>query len=250
MRVRQTEIEQASKMLMRQSHAAALFKDTLTKLTEAIISWRVMALGLLVLDGVFTVWFMVQSNQVKVVPFIAVVDPQNRVLWSGPAGSYRPDDLWVAEALVKWTMDVRSRPGQLQKPGNLAILNQHWQQAYALTDGEASRALAAYMAEENPLKHQADIEVSVTIEYLSPYPLNAEDPPKLRTYHLEWSEDWKIRGVLQKQPRFSGDFWTEFRPDERKGQTEMMTQRGVDRGNPGLYITKFRWDQKLDGLKR
>jgi type IV secretory pathway TrbF-like protein len=155
----------------------------------------------------------------------------------------------VAEALQRWIVDVRSRPGHVQKPGNLAILNEHWQGAYTLTDGEARRALALYMDAENPLKHKAEVEVSVTIESLSRYPIRPEDDPKVRVYHLEWSEDWKISGVLHKQPRFTGDFWTELRPDARKGQTELMTQKGVDRGKPGLYIMKFRWDQKLGGAK-
>jgi type IV secretory pathway TrbF-like protein len=230
----------------RQKTAQDLWSDALTKLTNALTSWRVMALGLMGINGMLVLALIWQFQTVRIVPFIDVVDPQNRLLWSGPAGSYTPDDLWVGNALQEWLTDIRSRPGQLQKPGNLAVLNARWQKAYALTDRDAAKQLAHYIEEENPLRVKEPIEVSLTVEAISRYPHRAEDGPTIRVFHLEWTEDWTLRGQT-KRLRFTGDFWAELRPDARKGQTEAMTQKGVDRGKPGLYIIKFRWDQKLTG---
>jgi type IV secretory pathway TrbF-like protein len=226
--------------------AQDIWKDALTKLTNALTSWRHIALAMTAINAALVIALIWQTQHIKIVPFIDKIDTQERVLWSGPAGSYTPDDLWTGVAVQRWLIMMRARPGNLQKPANLAVLNAHWEEAYNLTDFEASRAAAQYISEENPLKTKQPIEVRIIPETIQRYPHRPEDPPRVRVWHLEWSEDW-ILGSQTKRLKFSGDFWTELRPDIRKGQTEMVTQKEVDRKKPGLYIIKYSWAPLLTG---
>ncbi|SDA58344.1 conjugal transfer protein TrbF [Mesorhizobium qingshengii] len=187
-------------------------------------NWRLMAVGSLVLAGVFASVLVWQSTRGSVVPWVVQVDKLGEAQAVAPAvADYRPTDPQIAWHLARFIEEVRSIPD------DPVIVRQNWLRAYDYTTDRGAVSLNDYARLNDPFAKVGKIQIAVEVSSV----IRASPD----SFRVAWIERHYDNGSLASTER-----WTAF-------LTIVIQQpRDADRlkVNPlGIYVNAINWSKEL-----
>lgn len=189
-------------------------------------NWRLVALGLLVLNSATTAALIWRSLQSTVTPYVVEVEEGGGVRAVAPAlERYTPGDAQTAHHLAGFITHVRSLPA------DPVIVRQNWLKAYDFVTDRASVTLSEYARENNPF---ADIgRRSRMVDVVSVVRVSGSGS----TFQARWIEKTYENGALSGVRAFTGLFTLIHEPPR---------DAATLRANPlGLYINSLNWSEDL-----
>lgn len=188
-------------------------------------SWRLMALGGLLLSAGMAGGLVWQSMQSRVVPYVVEVDALGEAQAVAPAAAdYRPTDPQVAWHLGRFVTNVRS------VSLDPVLMRQNWLSAYDFVTGRGALFLGEYARAASPFADIGARTVSVQVTSV----VRASD----RSFQVKWTESAYERGSLAGTSRWTAILSVVVRPP---ANAETL------RRNPlGLYVEAIDWSRELD----
>jgi type IV secretion system protein TrbF len=164
--------------------------------------------------------------QPKAVPHIIEVDRLGAAAYHGPLGQteYAPSDAVITYHLRRFIEDTR------EISSDLAVLKQHWLDAYDLLTPRGANMLTAFVQkpENDPFRRAQDERV--TVEVLSAVRVSAD------TWQVDWRESaWDKGGSPSAPPRI-------WRAMLRTIVIAPKTVEAMSKNPIGLYIDELHWD--------
>jgi type IV secretory pathway TrbF-like protein len=188
-------------------------------------SWRLMALGGVLLSTGLSAGLVWQSMQSRVVPYVVEVDSLGEARAVSPAAAdYRPTDPQIAWHLARFITNIRS------KSLDAVLMRENWLSAYDFATDRGALFLGEYAREANPFAEVGTRTVSVQVTSV----VRASDS----SFQVKWTESHYERGSLASTSRWTAILTVQLRPP-----------RSADllRKNPlGLYVDAIDWSRELD----
>ncbi|WP_417466169.1 conjugal transfer protein TrbF [Kordiimonas sp.] len=187
-------------------------------------NWRLMALGLLTLVGLFAAALVWQSLQSHITPYVVEVDKAGSVRTVGPAvEAYNPTDAQIAYHLAGFITRVRSLSV------DPLIVRQNWLEAYDYATDRGAQALSDYAREVDPFARVG--ERSITVEITS---VVRASP---RSFQIKWTEKHYEHGSLARSEAWTGILTTILQIPKTDQQL---------RKNPlGIYVHALSWSRDI-----
>lgn len=189
-------------------------------------TWRLVAIGSLIVAGVAVTGLAVSASQNKMVPYVVEVDKLHATLPIGPADRAAKGDSRIIRAqLAGLISDLRSV--YLDAAAEQTAIRR----AYAMLaqNGTAYQVVNEQMSKNDPFK-RAQLE-SVTIEVQSVLPLGGE------TWRVEWIETVRDRsGVVTSSQPWQAAVTTSINPP--------TSEAGVLANPLGIYVTALSWSPR------
>ena len=164
--------------------------------------------------------------QPKAVPHIIEVDRLGAAAYHGPVGQteYVPSDAVITYHLRRFIEDTR------EISSDVAVLKQHWLDAYDLLTPRGGNMLTAFVRkpENDPFRRAQDERV--TVEVLSAVRVSGD------TWQVDWRESaWDKGGNPSAPPRV-------WRAMLRTMVLAPRTPEAMSKNPIGLYIDELHWD--------
>ena len=188
-------------------------------------SWRLMALGGLLLSSALSGGLLWQSMQSRVVPYVVEVDALGEARAVAPAAAdYRPTDPQIAWHLGRFVTNVRSISL------DPVLMRDNWLSAYDFVTERGGQFLGEYARSADPFGQVGTRTVSVQVTSV----VRASD----RSFQVKWTETAYERGSLVGTSRWTAILTVTVRPPS---SAETL------RKNPlGLYVDAIDWSRELD----
>jgi len=188
-------------------------------------SWRIMALGGLILSGALAGGLVWQSLQSRVVPYIVEVDKLGEARAVAPADErYRPTDAQLAWHLGHFVTGVRSISL------DPVLMRERWLSAYDFVTDRGAAFLGDYARSANPFGQFGRRTVAVQVTSV----VRASD----RSFQVKWTETAYERGTAADSSRWTAILSVTVLPPS---SAETL------RKNPlGLYVDAIDWSRELE----
>jgi type IV secretion system protein VirB5 len=205
--------------------AAQVWDERIGSARAQAQSWRLMALGTLLLCAGLSGGLLWQSTQSRVTPYVVAVDRLGEAKAIAPAEkNYQPTDPEIAWFLARFISDVRSISL------DPVLMRENWLSAYGFATQQGTRFLNDYAREANPFGDVGTRTVSVQVTSV----VRASD----RSFEVKWTETNYDRGSLDRTSH-----WTAILSVVVRAPVNADTLRK----NPlGLYVDAIDWSQELD----
>lgn len=171
--------------------AGQMWDDYIGSARQQARSWRLAALGGMLLSSVLALGFIHQAGKSMVVPFIVQIDPAGAVLGIDRAtGSAKLSDVQIAYHLGRFVENFRS------KSTDPVVVKQNWLAAYAFASGNARASLTEQANRHDPF---ADIgHTAVSVEIASVVRLTDH------SFQVRWIERTYTDGTQSATDRYTG----------------------------------------------
>ncbi|MBB4101287.1 type IV secretion system protein VirB5 [Sphingomonas kyeonggiensis] len=209
----------------RYQRAGQLWDERIGSARVQAHSWRLTALGELVVIGGLSAGLIWQSMQSRVVPYVVAVDQLGQAQAVSPADTaYTPTDPQIAWFLSRFILDVRS------VSLDPVLMRQNWLQAYDFVTERGNVQLSEYARAANPFAQVGDKSVSVQVTSV------VRASPS--SFQLKWTESAFARGNLAGTTRWTAILTVRLRPPK---------SADVLRRNPlGLYVDAVDWSREFE----
>jgi type IV secretory pathway TrbF-like protein len=187
-------------------------------------NWRLMALGLLVLDAGVSVGLVGLALRGGITPWVVQVDRlgEPRVVAPAIQGA-RPSDAVIAWTLARFVTDVRTIST------DPVLMRQAWLRAYDFTDTEGAAMLSDHARRADPFAQVGRVQVTVAVTSVV-----RASPASFR---LAWTEQRYADGQLVATERWSGILTVSVKPPR--------TAEGL-RANPmGVFVSAISWSKEF-----
>ena len=197
-------------------------------------NWRLIAVGSLLIAGMFGAGMVYEAQRVKVVPYVIALDKLGEsVRLAEAVQSGAVDQAVVTHIVANFVTRTRER---ISDPNaeNLAFRG-----AYNYVTADAQQALNQYFSEHTPLEAIGNPNLrSRTVEIVSCLPMAKTAPNGTGSYQVQWIErDVTPQGVQTKEERWTGIIQYVVDKSLAKTSSDILA-------NPfGVYITGFQWQQ-------
>ena len=197
-------------------------------------NWRLVAVGSLLIAGMFGAGMVYEAQRVKVVPYVIAMDKLGesvrlaQAIQAGAVG--RPVVTHIIANFVTRTRERISDPNA----ENLAFRG-----AYNYVTADGQQALNQYFGEHSPLEAIGNPNLrSRTVQIVSCLPMGPQAANGTGTYQLQWIErDITPQGVQTAEKHWSGLIQYVSDKSLAKDAQNVLA-------NPfGVYITSFQWQQ-------
>lgn len=196
-------------------------------------NWRLIAVGSLLIAGMFGAGMVYEAQRVKVVPYVIAMDKLGesvRLAQAVQAGAV--DQPVVTHIVANFVTRTRER---ISDPN---AENEAFRGAYNYVTADGQQALNAYFADHSPLQAIGNPNLrGRTVEIVSCLPMG--QPVAGRgTYQVQWTErDINPQGIQTKEQHWTG--LIQYVVDKSLAKTAQDVL-----SNPfGVYITGFQWQQ-------
>jgi type IV secretion system protein VirB5 len=188
-------------------------------------SWRLAALGELLLCAGLSAGLLWQSMQSRVVPYVVEVDRLGEPRAVAPAAAeYRPTDAQIAWHLGRFIREVRS------VSLDPVLMRDSWLSAYDFATERGARFLGDYARAADPFAEIGRRTVSVQVTSV----VRASD----RSFQVKWIESEYERGNPAGTSRWTAILSIRVKPP---------MSADILRKNPlGLYVDAIDWSRELD----
>jgi type IV secretory pathway TrbF-like protein len=187
-------------------------------------NWRLMALGLLVLDAGVSAGLVGLALRGGITPWVVQVDRlgEPRVVAPAIQGA-RPSDAVIAWTLARFVTDVRTIST------DPVLMRQAWLRAYDFTDTEGAAMLSDHARRADPFAQVGRVQVTVAVTSVV-----RASPASFR---LAWTEQRYADGQLVATERWSGILTVSVKPPR--------TAEGL-RANPmGVFVSAISWSKEF-----
>lgn len=207
------------------SRAGQLWDERIGSARVQARSWRLMALGGLLLSTGLSAALVWQSMQSRVVPYVVEVDTLGRAQAVAPAGAdYRPTDPQIAWHLGRFITAIRSRSL------DPVLMRDNWLAAYDFVSERGALFLGEYARASDPFADVGRRTVSVQVTSV----VRASDD----SFRINWTEQAYERGSLSGASKWTAVVTVKVRPPR---SAELL------RKNPlGLYVDAIDWSRELE----
>ena len=223
------QLHQRVQVLIKQVDAVSGWHDRLGSQVKQARNWRLTALVLLAICAVLA-WAQLRPRP-DILPYLYVVDPDDRVLWSGIPGRYTETDHAVLTHVRDFVEHARRRDD------NVVVTHDNWQKAVEFTP----KGSEAYMAFQTYMKDEAETVTTkhprVTVKMLS----QSIKSPLTRggIYALSWQEtDFWPSGMPRKVSTWEGEFTVTVDPPKILRDVE-------EKGKHGIMLMAYHWGERV-----
>ena len=186
--------------------------------------WRLIALGLLVVNAGQSAGLIWQAAHGGVTPWVVEVDKLGEARATAPAvQGWRPTDAMVAWSLARWLEGVRALPA------DPVVLGQAWRRAYDFVDDAGAVALSDHARAADPFGQVGKIQV--TVEVTSVVRASPD------SFRLAWIERRYENGQLAATDHWSGILTLVLRPPR--------TIDGLRKNPLGIFIHSMAWSKEF-----
>jgi type IV secretion system protein VirB5 len=203
--------------------ARQVWDDRIGNARVQAFSWRLVALGNILVSLAAIGGILYQSSKAQVVPYIVEVDTQGQVRTVGPAQEvYRPSQEAVKAQLREFVRGIRGRST------DAVVVRERWVRAYAHATPKGQNRLNDYARQADPLSKIGKESVAVEVGRI----LALTDT----TYDVQWQETtYDSRMLKTGDARWSGVFRVVVEPPTTTEQLE---------ANPlGIYVDGWDWSR-------
>lgn len=197
-------------------------------------NWRLVAIGSLLIAGLFGAGMVYEAQRVKVVPYVIALDKLGEsVRLAQAVQSGAVDKAVVTHIIANFITRVRER---ISDP---AAENRAFRGAYNYVTADGQQQLNEYFSRHSPLEAIGNPNLrSRTVEIVSCLPLAPQAPNGTGSYQVQWTErDFSPQGVQLSETHWSGIVQYVYDPSLAKTAKAVLA-------NPfGVYITSFQWQQ-------
>jgi type IV secretion system protein VirB5 len=199
-------------------------------------NWRLVAIGSLLISGMFGAGMIYEAQRVKVVPYVIAMDKLGEsVRLAEAVQSGAVDQAVVTHIVANFVTKTR---GRISDP---RAADRTFREVYNYVTADAQQALNQYFSEHTPLEAVGNPNLGGrTVEIVSVLPLAKTAPNGTGSYQVQWIErDFTPQGVQTKEERWTGIIQYVVDKSLAKTASDVLA-------NPfGVYITSFQWQKTL-----
>lgn len=187
-------------------------------------NWRLVALGLLVLDAGLSAGVVALALRGGVTPWVVEVDRLGEARVAAPAvQGARASDALIAWTLARFVSDVRT------VSTDPVLMRQAWLRAYDFTNAAGAAALSDHARRADPFSQVGKVQATVTISSV------VRATPD--SFRLTWTEQRYADGQLIATERWSAILTITLKPPR--------SPEGL-RVNPlGVFVTAIAWSKEF-----